>query len=440
MEWPLALALLLGLIFFFLALGVPVAFSFLGANFVGAYIFLGGSAGMTTMAKSTLSAIALFSLAPIPLFVLVGAILFQTGLAARAIDSIDRLITRVPGRLSLVAIAGGTVFSTLSGSTVANTAILGSTLIPEMTRRGYHSSMSMGPILGTGAIAILIPPSALTVLLGSIAQISIADLLLGGILPGLIIAVLFFGYVIFRCVANPKLAPAYEVERLSLIERWVPFFVNVVPLLAIFVVVVGSILAGVATPTESAALGSVAAFIAALAYRRLTLANLKSSILETARVSVMVLFIIAGSITFSQILAFSGATSGLLAVITAWDITPLQFIAMVLLVLLVLGCFVDQLSMIMITLPFFMPLAKAMGIDLVWFGILMLLMLEISFTTPPFGMLLFVMKGVAPPGTTMVQIYAAAAPFILLVMLVVVLVVFVPDVATWLPEEFRVRR
>jgi tripartite ATP-independent transporter DctM subunit len=440
MDWPSALLLLLGTIFVLLAMGLPVAFAFITANFIGAYVFLGGTAGLIATARSSVSAIALFSLAPIPLFILLGTILFHTGLATQAITAIDRLISRVPGRLSLVAITAGTIFSALSGSTVANTAVLGSMLIPEMTRRGYHPSMSIGPILGTGAIAIMIPPSALTVLLGSLAQISIAHLLIGGILPGVLIAGIYFAYVVLRCWLNPSLAPSYDVARYTFRERFGPFLVHVVPLLVIFVVVVGSILGGVATPTESAALGSVASVLVAIGYGRLTWTGMRAALLETAKISVMVLFIIAGSITFSQILAFSGATSGMLALIQSWNLGPLGLVAVMLLVLLALGCFVDQLSMIMITLPFFMPLVKAAGIDPVWFGVLMLLMLEISFTTPPFGMLLFVMKGVAPPGTTMRQIYSAAAPFIALVILVVLLTVLMPGIATWLPDVMTSRR
>lgn len=363
-----------------------------------------------------------------------GEILFQTGLATRAIDAIDRLISRVPGRLSLVAIVGGTIFSALSGSTVANTAMLGSTLLPEMKKRGYHSSMSMGPILGTGSLAILVPPSALAVLLGSLAQISISDLLLGGIVPGLMLGVMFFGYVIIRCKINPSLAPVYAEERqLSRRERYVPFFRDVLPLLGIFVVVVGSILGGIATPTEAAALGAVASFIAALIYRRITWDSIVKTLLATTRTSVMILLIVAASITFSQILAFSGATSGLLSMITSWDLGPLQLVFLMLAILLVLGCFVDQLSMIMITLPFFMPLVRSTGTDQVWFGVLMLLMLEVSFTTPPFGMLLFVLRGVAPGKVSIKEIYAAATPFILMVLFLTMLIIFVPQLATGLP-------
>jgi tripartite ATP-independent transporter DctM subunit len=434
MEWYWALLMMLGLMVLLLAVGLPVAFTFFTINFLGAWIFLGGEAGMIQNVRSMVGAVALFALAPIPLFILMGEIMFQTGMAGRAIDAIDRLVSRVPGRLSVVAIISGTVFSALTGSSMANTAMLGSTLIPEMLRRGYQPVMSMGPILGTGGIAVLIPPSGLTVLLGSLASISIADLLIGGILPGVVIAILYVVYVVIRCSINPSLAPSYELAPMIGWQRWRPFVVYVLPLLGIFVVVVGSMLAGVATPTESAALGSVASVIAGLCYRRLTWKNLLYSLHQTTRVSVMLFFIIAASITFAQILGFSGATGGMLQLITSWRLGPYGIVFAMIVVLLFLGCFIEPLSMMMLTLPFFMPLARAAGLDLVWFGILMLVMLELSFITPPFGLLLFVMRGLAPKGTTTSTIYRAAFPYFVLQMAVVALIVIFPYVATGLPR------
>ena len=315
MDWVSALLLLLGLLLVLMATGLPVAFAFLGVNIAGAYIFLGGEVGLDQMARNTMAAVSNFALAPISLFLLMGEILFHTGVAFLAIDAVDRLISRVPGRLSIVSVAGGTIFSSLSGSTIANTAVLGSALLPEMLKRGYHPTIAMGPIMATGSIAMLIPPSALAVLLGSLAGISIAKLLIAGIVPGLMMATAFFAYIICRCSLNPSLAPSYDITELSAKEKWLPFLIYVVPLLGIFVVVVGSILVGWATPTESAALGSVASLVAAAAYGKLNMRKLLRAFLETAKISVMILFIIAASITFSQILAFSGATSGLLRLI-----------------------------------------------------------------------------------------------------------------------------
>ncbi len=434
MEWYFALGLLLGMLILFMATGLPVAFSFFAVNLVGAVVFLGGEAGLMQLVRNAVWSVTTFSLAPIPLFILMGEIMFHTGMAFRAIDAVDRLIARVPGRLSLVAVTGGTIFSTLSGSTMANVAMLGSSLLPEMQRRGYHPSMAMGPILGTGGIAMLIPPSALAVLLASLAQMPVAELLVAGIVPGLLIALLFFVYIVVRCRLNPGLAPAYVQEDLAPGDRVRPFLIYVVPLMALFVLVVGSILAGWATPTESAALGAVGAVIAAVAYRCLTRRALRTALIEAAKVTGMALFIICASVTFAQILAFSGAVDGLLEVTIELDFSPITLLILMLLILLALGAFIDQLSMMLITLPFFMPLAQHAGFDLVWYGVLLLVVLEVSLTTPPFGLLLFVMKGVAPPQITLRQIYVAAGPFIALELLVLILVVVYPGLATWLPN------
>jgi tripartite ATP-independent transporter DctM subunit len=433
MSWYYALALLLGGFMALLATGLPVVFAFFVINIVGALLFLGGEPGLGQLVRNAAEAVTNISLAPIPLFILMGEIMYHTGLAGRAIEAVDRLIARWPGRLSLVAVVSGTIFSALSGSTIANTAMLGSTLLPEMYRRGYHPQMAMGPILGTGGIAMLIPPSALGVLLGSLAGISIADLLIATILPGLLMAGLFFFYVVIRCTLNPALAPRYDVADLGLWQRVRPFLVQVVPLLGIFAIVVGTMFAGVASPTEAAALGSVASVIAAAAYRCLGWTGLRRSLIETAKLSVMILFIICASITFSQILAFSNATEGLLQSLDMRGMSALLLVLVMIGVLLVLGCFMDQVSMMLITLPFFMPIVKTIGIEPVWFGVMMMIALEVGFTTPPFGLLLFVMKGVAPPSTTMGEIFSAAAPFIGLMLVTLMLVLAFPALALWLP-------
>lgn len=435
MGWEAALVLLLGTLIVLMLCGLPVVFAFFAVNVVGAWIFLGGTGGLELLVRNAMDSVTSFSLVPIPLFILMGEVLYHSGLAVRAIDAIERLIRRVPGRLSLVAVAGGTIFAALSGSSVANTAMLGSTLLPEMRRRGYHPTMAMGPILGTGGIAVLIPPSALAVLLGSLGRIPITELLIAGIVPGLVMATLYFSYIIIRCWLNPSLAPAYEVEEMGLWERIKPFLLYVVPLSSLFVIVIGSMLGGIASPNEASALGAVGAVVIALLYRSLTWTQLVTALRETAKIGGMILFIMCASLTFSQILSFSGATQGLLQTITAWGLTPLHLILAVILILLFLGCFMDQLSMMLITLPFFMPLAEQMGIDLIWLGCIMLVMLEIGFTTPPFGLLLFIMKGVAPPDITMRQVIAAATPFIAMAMLVVGMMVVWPPLATWLPSQ-----
>lgn len=433
MAWYDTLGLLIGLLLLFMAVGLPVVFAFFAVNLIGAFVFMGGDKGMVQLMRNAADAVQSFALLPIPLFIFMGEVMFHTGVAARAIDAVDRLISRVPGRLSLVAITGGTIFSALSGSTIANTAMLCSTLLPEMTRRGYHPTIAVGPIVAVGGLAMLIPPSALAVLLGSVARIPIGELLVASIIPALILAALFFVYVILRCRLDPSLAPPYDVAEVPWRERLLPFFKYVVPLMGIFVVVVGSIFGGLATPTESAALGAAAALAAAAAYRRLDWANFVVSVRETLRLTVMTLFIICGSITFSQILAFTQASTGLSDLVTGAGLSPLWVLLGMLGILLVLGCFMDQVSMMMITAPLFMPVAEALGLDIVWFGVLMLMMLEIGLATPPFGLLLFVAKGAAPQ-IPMAAIIRSVAPFIAIALGVVGLLIAFPGLTLLLPR------
>jgi tripartite ATP-independent transporter DctM subunit len=432
-AWYQILALLLGLLLVFMALGMPVVFSFFAVNLIGAWLFMGGEIGLMQLVRNAAEAVQSFALMPIPLFIFMGEIMFHTGVAGRAIDAIDKLIARVPGRLSLVAITGGTIFSALSGSTIANTAMLCSTLLPEMTRRGYHTRISIGPIIAVGGLAMLIPPSALAVLLGSVARIPIGELLVASIIPALILSALFFAYVIVRCSLDPRLAPSYDVAPLFWRERLLPFLKYVLPLLSIFVVVVGSIIGGIATPTESAALGAVASVVAAAAYRRLGRKSFVVSVRETLRLTVMTLFIICGSITFSQIMAFTQASNGLSELVTGAGLSPLMVLLGMLAILFFLGCFMDQVSMMMITAPLFMPVAIALGFDIVWFGVLMLMILEVSLATPPFGMLLFVAKGAAPQ-VSMGEIMASVLPFIVIVLVVVGLLIAVPELTLALPR------
>jgi tripartite ATP-independent transporter DctM subunit len=316
--------------------------------------------------------------------------------------------------------------------------LLGSLLLPTMLDRGYHPRMAMGPIMGIGGVDMLIPPSALTVLLGSLAGISITGLLMGGILPGLMLSVLFVGYIVARAAINPRLAPDEVLESgPSGLRRWIPFVVHVLPLILIFAVVVGAMAAGWATPTEAAALGAASTILAAAAYRRLTSANLMQALVGTVGITGTILFIIIGATTFSQVLSFSGVVNGIFGLITSQDLSTLATIFGMLAILLVLGCFVDQVSMMLITLPFFMPLVQHHQIDPIWFGVLFLICMQLGLLTPPFGLLLYTMKGVAPPSISMQHIYAAALPYVLFGVLILAMILAFPPIATWLPSMLR---
>jgi tripartite ATP-independent transporter DctM subunit len=434
MSWQAAAWLMLGGSTALMFLGLPVAFSFLVINLVGALLYLGGEAGLVQFARNSVQSVTSFALTPIPLFILMGEVLFHTGLAVKVIDGIERLIRDVPGRLSVVAVVAGTVFSAISGSTIATTAMLGSLMLPVMLARGYHPTIAAGPIMAIGAVDMLIPPSALTVLLGSLSGISISKLLVGGIMPGLILSVIFVGYIMLRVKLKPSLAPNTGFEEFSGWQRLRPFLQYVLPLVSIFVIVVGAMIAGWATPTECAALGAFATIALAFLYRALTLKNLVQALQGTAAISGMILFIIVGATTFSQILSFSGASNGLAKLVTELGLPPMAVIAGMMLLLIFLGVFVEQVSMMMITLPIFMPIVQQMGVDLVWFGVLFLICMQLGLLMPPHGLLLMTMKGVAPPQVTLLHIFRAVAPFLLISIAVLLLVFFVPAVASWLPN------
>ena len=434
MPWWETLILLFGLLTVLLLVGLPAGFAFLAINLVGAVVYLGGEAGLMQVVRNGVASITNFSLTPIPFFVLMGEVLFHTGVAMKAIDAFDNLIWRMPGRLAVIAVVAGTVFSAISGSTVATTALLGGLLLPQMLRRGYQPRMAMGPIMAIGGVDMLIPPSALTVLLGSLAGISISGLLVAGVVPGILLSILFVGYIVLRCVMDPTLAPTFEHQRVSGWARWRPLVVYVTPLVFIFVVVIMSMTAGWATPTESAAVGAAATVLVAALYRAMTIDALLKSLRGTAAISGVILFIIIGATTVSQILSFSGATNGLVSLVQGAGLSQWVVLLGMMGILLVLGCFVDQVSMMLITLPFFMPLVQHFNWDPLWFGVMFLICMQLGLLTPPFGMLLFTMRSVAPKEIPTREIFAAVMPYVLFGLLMLVLVMVFPPLATWLPK------
>ena len=434
MSWAEHLVLLLGGLLVLLAIGLPVAFSFLLLNVVGFLVFMGGARALPNLVLSVADSVSAFVFAPVPLFILMGEIMFHSGLARRSMDAMEMWIGRLPGRLSVLSVVAGTLFASLTGSGMANTAMLGSTLVPEMQRRGYSKTMSMGPIMAAGSLAIMIPPSSLGVLLGSLAGISVAGILIAGIVPGLLMAALFMAYIIISCTLRPELAPAYVVRKTNLADKLKSAAINIVPLAIIVFLVIGTILMGIATPTESAALGAVGTLVLGVIYRELTWKGLYRAVVATMEVTVMIFWVIAGAAAFSQLLAFTGAGPGMVQYVLGLDISPLGIILAMVGIFLFLGCFMEQLAIMMLTLPFMMPVVRALGFDPLWFGCLVLITLEIATLTPPFGLVLFVMKGAAPPDVTMVDIYRAAAPFIVCDLIVLAIMIASPGFALWLPR------
>jgi tripartite ATP-independent transporter DctM subunit len=436
-DWPLILILLVGGLIFLMAMGLPVAFCFMFVNLVGVYWFWGGLSGLEQLIHTIFESLSSFTLLPLPLFVLMGEVMFLSGIAPNMIDALDKWFGRIPGRLSLLVVGAGTIFSTLSGASMASVARLGSTLAPEMEKRGYKKPMSLGPILGSGGLAIMIPPSILAVLLGAIGRISVGKILIAIIVPGLLMAVLYTIYIVGRCMLQPAIAPTYEVKVPRFTERLLATAKYILPLSLILFLVIGMMLIGVATPSEAAALGSIGCFFLAFVYRRLTWDLLKNSIANTIKVTVMIFIIIAGALAFAQVLAFSGASRGLIKFTLSLPLTPLLIIVAMQVILLILGTFMDVVAMMLITLPLYMPVIKVLGFDPVWFAVIMLLNVEMADVSPPFGLGLFVMKGVAPKGTTMADIYKAVLPFLACDLVAMILIIFFPPIALWLPSLMR---
>ena len=433
MEWWLTLIVIFGSLILLLMSGLPVAFAFLALNITGAYIYWGGLTGIEQLVSSIYSSVTLFSLLPVPLFILMGEIMFRTGVAIKMLEVLSKWMGQLPGRLALLSVAAGVLFSTLSGSSVASTAMLGSLLLPDMEQKGYQRKLSLGSIMGSGGLATMIPPSALGVLLASLGQISVGDFLIAIIVPGIVMAIIYATYIVGSVLRNPEIAPSYQVEPTPLMEKIRETLIYILPLGTIIFLVIGVIILGLATPTEAAALGTIASLILSWLYGSLSWESLKESLLSTLHVTVMVFMIMTGSAAFSHILAFSGATSGLIGAVASLDTMPILVLIAMQLTVAFMGAFMEPLSIMMVVLPVFLPVAQTLGFNPLWFGVILLINLETATISPPFGTGLFAMKGVAPPDTTIGLVYRAAIPFVVCNIVAMAAVMIFPDLALWLP-------
>jgi tripartite ATP-independent transporter DctM subunit len=405
MEWWVVLSFFFGGVVLILLSGFPVAFAFLALDLLGVWIFM-----------------------------VMGEVMYHSRLADNTLDVLDRWIGKVPGRLGVLSAVSGVIFAATSGSSMANTAMLGTVLLPEMRKRGYSVGMSVGPILGSGGLAILIPPSALAVVQASIAQISVAKLLMGGVMPGILLGVIFCAYIILTAIFKPSVAPAYPVSDSSLGEKLFLTVKHILPVALIIFSVIGFIVLGLATPTEAAASGAIATVLVSIAYGRLTKKMIMASLKGTVEITVMVFMIIAASKTFSSVLAYTGASSGLTNLVQGTSLPPILVLIAMMVIVGILGCFMEGVSIMMICLPVFMPIVTLLGFDPVWFGVLFLINIELGQLTPPFGMLLFVMKGVAPPDVKMEEIIWAAVPYMIFDVLIMAMIMIWPGIALWLPS------
>jgi len=408
--------------------GLPVFLSFLIVNLISLFV-IGGVNALILVPGSVVSSLATFKLVAIIFFVLMGETFLHAGLAKVFMDGIDKVLYRIPARLSGVAVVSGVIFGSMSGSSIATTAMLGSILVPDMKRRGYSTLLSCGPVLGSGGLAMIIPPSALAVILAAVAGISVAKILIAGIIPGLLMGTLYFSYIMIAVKINPSLAPVIPPEQLSFSDR-IRALLPVTTFIFIVFLVVGLILLGVATPSEAAALGALGTVILVALFKRLSKDVVMKSLKGTVEITGSVFAIIGFAATFSQVLSLSGASRGLALWISTLPLSPPIVVALMLFTIILMGAFMETNSIIMITMPIFMPLVFMWDLNPVWFGILVLICLEVGQTTPPFGLLVYVLRGIV--SIPIKDLYVSAAPFLVCDVIVICVIFFFPQIAIWL--------
>ena len=431
MDWSIHLAILLTLILFMFALGMPVAFSFLFANIIGLAVFTGGTKGWSLITSSAFDCLRNFTFWAIPLYLLMGDVLSRSGAISRGLGVVSEWTGRIPGRLGVISIINGAIFGAMSGSTLASTALLSKLLGSEMRKCGYSTSMIAGSIMAGGCLDLIIPPSNFVIVIGALAQENVAKLLIAGIVPGLLLALLYIVYIVLLAWWNPNSAPRYAPVETSLKKRFWDTL-HLLPICGVIFISIVTVFLGICTPTEAAALGTICAVVLAAGYRKLNFSMLRDSALDTAKTSSMIFMIIVGSSSFSQLMATVGATKGLTTFATNLSVPPIVMNIIMQVIVLILGCFIEPVSIMMITIPIFMPVIRALGLDPIWFLTILLIDLMLGGLTPPFGLTMFVYKG-CDPQATMEEVYRSAIPILFITLVGVVILTAFPFFATWLP-------
>ncbi|QPC88220.1 TRAP transporter large permease subunit [Mesorhizobium sp. NBSH29] len=411
-----------------LALGLWVAFSLS----LVALVALATTSIPTgqVLATSFWSASTSWDLTALPMFIWMGEILFRSRLSQDMFTGISPFVRRLPGRLAHVNVLGCAVFAAVSGSSAATTATIGKISLPELQKRGYDDRLAIGSLAGSGTLGLLIPPSIILIVYGAAVEESIARLFVAGIIPGLMLAALFMGYVMVWAALNPDKMPARE-ERVPLREK-MHAARSLLPVGLLIAGVIGSIYGGFASPTEAAVVGVALSLVLARAQGALSVATFREGLMAATATSCMIAFILAGAAVLTTAMGFVGLPRQLAEWIGGLGLPPMALLAALTLLFVALGCFLDGISMIVLTTAVIMPLVSAAGFDLVWFGIYLVIVVEMAQITPPVGFNLFVIQGLT--GRNLFDIARATMPYFLLLLVMVVLLALFPDIALWLPR------
>lgn len=425
--------IMIGVMLFGIFVGFPISFTliFLGIAFgywgFGQLVFfLLTLQFYATMMENTLTAI--------PLFVFMGILMERANLMERLFDSVQQLLSRVTGALYLAVMFVATLFAAATGIVGASVTLLGIMAGKPMIRAGYDVRLSSGLITAGGTLGILLPPSVMLIVMGPVLEVPVTTLFVAAILPGLLLASLFTGYALIRCRLNPALAPRLPEDQVpgDLRAVWIEFFKGLLPPAALIFAALGSIIFGLATPTEGAACGALGALVLTILYRRLTWANLTDALIKTLEISVLILFLVAASNFFGAVFARLGTPAMLSNALLALDLSPYVILALVMAAIFLLGWPLEWVPIVLIVVPFLLPLITALGFDLVWFGILVAVNLQTAWLSPPVALSAYFLKGVVPEWS-LDDIYLGMMQFMLLQLFGLVLIILFPAIAVWLP-------
>jgi len=409
--------------------GVWIALALLGVGWAGLQFFTTTPPG-PSVASSLWTSVSSWSLAALPMFIWMGEILYRTRLAADLFEGLAPWLRQIPGRLLHINVLASGIFAAVIGSSAATTATVGKIALPELLKRGYPERMVLGSLAGSGTLGLLIPPSVMMIVYGVAADVSVARLFIAGLLPGLLVMLLFMGWVVFSSLLNAGQMPPADPPR-PWGERW-RGLLKILPVLLLMVAVIGSIYAGIATPTEAASLGVLGSLIIAGLGRSLSWQGFLDSLMGAVRTSSMIGFILAGAAVLSIAMGFTGIPAALAAWVGELGLSKYALLAVLMVLFLVLGAFLDGISIIVLTTSVILPLAKAVGIDLLWFGIFLVIAVELAQITPPVGFNLFVIQGLS--GRNIFVIAHSALPFLLMLLVAAALITIFPDIVTWLPR------
>ena len=422
----LAVVLLLVLI----ALRTPIFVALAVAGIAG-LLALGGFTAVELVPLSLVSQLQEYALVAAPLYILLGEALAVSGLGRDLFGAAHRWFNRVPGGLGASAVGASTLFGAMSGVSISSVAVIGRMAVPEMLARGYKPAFASGAVAASGALAMLIPPSLMFILYSSVTGVSVAKLFAGGLVPGLVLAAMMIVYVVVRAKVAPANAPVDE-ERFSWRDRLAALG-RISPALLLIALVLGSIYTGIATPTEAAAVGALAAFgVTGAIYRKLGWANLRRIFVATAQVTAAVLAIVGAAFVFTQMLVVARVPDAVTGFVVGLDVSPYVVMAGIMLILVLLGCLVDAASLLLVVTPILVPAITELGFSPLWFGVLLVVNLEIAVITPPVGLNLYTMKSVVPE-LDLADIFRGIAPYILIEGVLLVMMIAWPELATWLP-------